>query len=84
MDTLCPTIAKFRLKGPTGKLQPRLIEIVAQLVGTGHPDQNGRSICDQAEALLTLAKAAIGKNQLGFCLLPLRPLPHERSNDQPL
>jgi len=51
MHTFYPAVAQFGLKWPTGELQPRLIDVGAQLIHTGHPDHHRRCVCNQAEAL---------------------------------
>src|SRR5579862_658450 len=77
MHSLCPTIAQLGLQRLPGELQPRLIEVSEELVGTGHPDQNRGTIGDQAEALLALQHCSFG-------LSPSRSLPHQPTNQHSL
>src|SRR5882762_513128 len=61
-----PAVAKLGFKWATRKLEPGLIEVVAKLVGTRHPDHYGGSVCDQAEALLALVDGFQRLHQLDF------------------
>lgn len=54
MHALAPAVAELLFQTPPREIEPRIVEIVAQLVSSRHPDQNGRRICDCAETLLRL------------------------------
>src|SRR4029077_8966986 len=47
MPGLRPAVAQFSFKWPPGELEPGFIEVVAQLVGTGHPNQHWGCVGDQ-------------------------------------
>ena len=55
MNSFCPAIAKLGFDGAPSEVKPGLIKVVAQLVGSGHPDHHGSCVSDQAEAFLALA-----------------------------
>src|SRR5262249_47994790 len=52
VDSFRPAIAQFLLSGSSSEIQPGLIEICAELVGSRHPNQHRRCVCDQSETLL--------------------------------
>src|SRR5215472_2994068 len=56
VDSLCPAISQFLVQGPTGELQPSLIEIGTEPVRAGHPDHYRCGISDQTEALFAFAQ----------------------------
>src|SRR6266849_2032883 len=54
MNPFRPSVPEFGVHGSPGEDQPWLIEVRAQLVDTGHPDQYRRAIRDQAKTLVAL------------------------------
>src|ERR1041384_2838771 len=54
---LCPSISALLLKSASDKIQPGFIEVITELVGAGHPHHDWRSLRDQAQTLLTVAKS---------------------------
>src|SRR5579864_4075262 len=54
MNPFCPTVAKFRLKCAACEFEPRVVEVVTQLIQSGHPNQYGRPVRNQPEPLLAL------------------------------
>ena len=52
MNTLCPPMAKLLLQAPTRKVEPTLVEKVAQLIRAGHPDHHRRCVSQGAKTSL--------------------------------
>src|SRR5512133_1406041 len=75
MNAFRPTVPKFLFFRPTPELKPGLIDVVAQLVGSGHPDQYRRTVGDQAEAFLALAPLKLRSTTS-------LPLPDQPKNEQ--
>src|SRR5262245_35713549 len=65
VNSLCPTIAKFLLQGPAGKVEPALVEKGAGLVRVRHPDHHRRRIRHGVKASFALPQRFVGA-------LPLR------------
>src|SRR5215469_7393405 len=55
VNTLQPAGSTLRFKRSARELQPRLVEVVVEPVGTGHPDHHWCSVCDESESFLTLS-----------------------------
>src|ERR1051325_4635871 len=56
MHSFRPSVSKFLLDSPPGEIQPTLIEKIAKLIGTGHPDQHRRGICHHPETAFTVSE----------------------------
>src|SRR5262249_26361029 len=56
MHVLSPAVSDLLLHGAASEIQPWLIEESAKLVDAGHPDKNGRSICNDSETCLGFAQ----------------------------
>src|SRR5215470_9074654 len=51
MNALRPTVSKLLFQRSSGEIQPRLVEVVAELIVARHPDQHRSGICNQPETL---------------------------------
>src|SRR5581483_3796426 len=56
MYILRPTVSCLLLQSAPHKFQPCLVEVVAELICSGHPNQDWRGIGDQAQPLFTMAE----------------------------
>src|SRR5690606_1486001 len=59
MHALCPSGADLLFHGAPGKLEPAVIEELAQAVRASHPQQHGSVIGHGAKASFTLAEHGI-------------------------
>ncbi len=64
MHALDPSCADFLLRGSAGELEPRLIEIVAKTIRSGHPNQHGCRIGHHLEPSLTFTQPFLSKSPL--------------------
>src|ERR1700757_3863183 len=64
MHPFQPAISLLSFQRPTRELQPGLIEVVAKLVSTRHPDHHWSCIGNQAEALFALTNRVLGLTAL--------------------
>src|ERR1700752_782246 len=75
MHALCPPVSQFVLERSPRKLEPGLVEIGTQLVGSRHPDHHWCGVGDESETLFALAKHRLS---LAFH----RPLPQKCDDQQ--
>ena len=60
-----PAIAQLLFNGPSGKIQPDLIEIVAFFIGSGSPDKRLSGISQLAVLQFTLLQCNFGNFPVG-------------------
>src|SRR5215471_14875159 len=65
MDALSPAVAQFLVQAPSCELQPPLIEEIAQLVRSGHPDEHRRGIGHNSKPGLAFSKQLFSLLTLG-------------------
>src|SRR5215469_15663943 len=66
VNTFCPAASQFCFKRAAGELQPGLIDVIAQLVGAGHPDHHWSRVGNQAKALFALPHGILGTLGIGY------------------
>src|SRR5215471_2226216 len=64
VNSLCPAIAKLLLQGPSGKVEPALVEKGAGLVRVRHPDHHRRRIGHGMKASFALPQRFVGASPL--------------------
>src|SRR5208337_5332067 len=60
VDSLGPAVAHLLLDGPSSKVEPLLVEVIAPLICISAPDQDRRGIGQSSKPLLTLPKSVLG------------------------
>ena len=63
-----PAVSQLRFQRPSGEIEPGLVDVVAQLIGSGHPDHYRCGVCDEAEPFLALADQLFGLAPFGLSL----------------
>ena len=60
VNDLAPAMPKFLLESSSGKLEPRFVEVGAELVFARHPDQDGRGVGHASETILAFLQGRLG------------------------
>src|SRR5271157_1335547 len=68
VDALGPARAHLLLDGPSSEVEPLLVEIIAELICVGAPDQDRGGISQSVKPLLTLPKCLLDPLPLGDVL----------------
>src|SRR5262245_53597506 len=65
MNTLRPAVSHLLLQSPPRKFQPSFVEVIAKLVGSGHPDHYRGRVCHHTKAFFALAQFLLRPTSLG-------------------
>ena len=65
VDAVARAAAELLREGPSGEVEPRLVEVGGHAVGVVHPDHHGRGVRHAAEPLLALAQRLFVAAALG-------------------